>query len=779
MADSLMKEKDRGMEKLSRFILRLRWPLTVLFLLFAVYCAFSVGRVKINSNLADFLPEKTETKRGITVMQQEFSTYASARVMLEDTDLSTAGQAAQRLREIEHVADVSFDDTQTHFKDGYALLGVSFDGPGENAEVKEAWSKVQEELRPYTFHATSDVGSDYSRQLASEMGIVLLLASAVILVVLLLTSRSYFEILIFAAVFGMAALLNMGTNFWLGQISSITNSVAIILQLALAIDYAIIFSHRYAEEAQTVPDTKEALVQALSKSIVEISSSSLTTISGLVALMLMQFRLGRDMGVVLAKGILCSMLTVFLFMPALISFCPKLLAKTRHRSFIPRIEGWGRLLTKKVPVFLLLFALLLPFAIYGSSRVDYAFSNNGVTELVSNPERESQKKISRVFGSATAIALLVPAGRYDLEREILDEVGQLPKIESAMGLANLSYGSVSLTSPVCADDVSEMLGLDGEQARGLFTLYAIENGDYVLSFDPAVYRIPLVDLAAYLFEKMDLGAIPLNDEQQHAADAVRPNLQRALDQLRGEHYSRLVFSADVEVEGQESEALLASIRQIAARRYGEENVLLVGDITSAKDLRESYRSDSTETSLLSLLFVFLILLVTFRSPVAAALLVFVIQGSIWLNFSFAYLFGMRPFFVTNMIATAIQMGATIDYAIVILNHYRANRACLPKREAMVRAVAESFPTVLTSGAIMSVAGLLIAFRVSDVYVGHIGLVVGRGALISVILVLTVLPQLLLLCDTPIRVTTWKRKDKKKTEEKEEDEDGRSDENRDG
>ncbi len=226
-----------------------------------------------------------------------------------------------------------------------------------------------------------------------------------------------------------------------------------------------------------------------------------------------------------------------------------------------------------------------------------------------------------------------------------------------------------------------------------------------------------------------------------------------LDQLRGKHWNRLVFTADVPVEGEQSAALVEKLRDIAERYYGKGSVLVIGDVTSARDLRDAYTSDSRLISLLTIAFVYVILLFTFRTFAGSAILVFVIQGSIWINFSFPYLERSVPSFVTNMIVSAIQMGATIDYAIVIMNRYLALRGEMEKRAAMAEAVHQSFPTVLTSGSIMTIAGLLIAYRISDVYVGHIGLAVGRGALISVLVVLSVLPQLLVLLDTAVEKTT--------------------------
>ncbi len=768
--DKLKNLRGSGsiMDRIARLIVNSRYVIFVLFALACVYCALSIGRVKINSDLTAFLPNDTETRRGLTVMEDEFSTYATAQVMVSGLDLRHAEEMKDELSSLDHVLTVTFDDTEQHFKNGSALFSLSFDGAADDPAIEEALEAVKARVARYDHAVASDVGGDYNKQLAGEMTGVMLIAFAVIIAVLLFTSRSYFEVVIFAIVFAVAALLNMGTNCWLGEISSITNSIAVIMQLALAIDYAIIFAHRYQDEASAGPNEKEALIRALSKSIVEIASSSLTTISGLAALTLMQFRLGYDLGLVLSKSILCSMITVFLLMPGLIMLFPRAMKKTQHRSFIPNIERWGRFLMKRGVIFLVVFALILPFAIIFSRKAKFVFSGNSVSELVHSDSREAMHRIEESFEPNTPIAVLVPSGNYEYEKEILEAAEALPEIKSAVGLANVSAAEgVGLTDKITAGKVSDYLGIDPEQVHMLFRLYSVQNGEAdVYKAAPDEYKVPLVDLMLCFFDVLDTGVVPLTEDQEAMVGPLRAELENGVRQLRGKNYDRLVLTASVPVEGESSTALVETLRGIAERRYGEGSVYLLGDITSARDLHDSYNSDSVLISLLTVLFVFIILLFTFRSPVTAAILVFVIQGSIFINFSFQYIMNMRSLFVTNMIVSAIQMGATIDYAIVLMSRYRALRKLYPKKEAMALAVNESFPTVLTSGAIMSVAGFVIAFRVSDVYIGHIGLAVGRGALISVIMVLSVLPPFIVLCDKLIEKTTVRRKKKDGTEKDE-------------
>ena len=749
--DNKTNNTPGAIRKIASLIVSWRLVIFLLFVAACVFCALSLGKVRVNGDITRLLPDTTETRRGILVMEKEFETYASVEMMVTGVSPEEASTLAAEIGRAPHVTDVAFDLTESHYRDGAALYGVSFDLKDGDPGVPEAWQNVAKLAGERDHFLNGDLTSGYSDQLAREMLVVFAFSAAVILAVLLFTSRSYFEIPIYAIVFAVAALLNKGTNFLFGEITSITDSVALILQLALAIDYAIIFAHRFRNELGDGHDPKGAAVSALARSIVEIASSSLTTVSGLAALTLMQFRLGYDLGVVLAKSIVCSMLTVFLLMPCLMLTFSRLIVRTTHRSLVPDMERWGRFLTRKVPVFLIIFAVILPFAVVFSGKTEYAFSDASVTEIITSERRADMHRIDETFGSRSVMALIVPGGDYEKEKKLIGEISSLDHVKNVSGLAGVEFEGMNLTDRVTPDEVAGLLGVDAGEVQRLFDLYAAGKGD-----PSAAEEAPLIDLALLLFKAVDAGFVSLTEEQSEMLDSFRGPLTRGAEQLKGEEHDRIVLTVDLPGESPEAEAVAAKVRAFAGEEYGEENVLITGVVTSARDLRESFKSDSVLISVLTIVFVYVILLFTFRSPVAAAVLVFVIQGSVWINFSLSYLAGIRSSFVTVMITSAIQMGATIDYAIVIMNRFRIRRETLPKKEAMAKAVGDSFPTVVTSGAIMTAAGLLIAFRVSDVYVGHIGLTVGRGALISMILVLTALPQLILLADPLIEKTTLRR-----------------------
>ncbi|MGI5952807.1 efflux RND transporter permease subunit [Dysosmobacter sp.] len=747
------KRTESPMTKIARFIVDKRKAFYLIFIAAFLFCGASVNKVQINNDITSYLPAQTETRRGLTIMEEEFITLGSANVMVSNVTYQTALELSQKLEEISGVSEVVFDDTQDHYKQSSALFTISFDAEETDPVTIEAMNQVLQALDGYDVYASTQIGRDESVTLQQEMTVILLIAAVVIVVVLLFTSKSYMEVPVYLIVFVVAAVLNMGTNFLFGTISFITNSIAVVLQLALAIDYAIIFCHRYMEERDNGLDPREADISALSKAIVEISSSSLTTISGMVALMLMQLRIGFDMGIVLSKGIVCSMLCVFLLMPGLLMLFSKPIDRTRHRSLVPKINFWGKVIVRLRYVMPPVFLVIVAAAAVLSARCDYVFDAND-TDFDNKPDwRIADEKVADMFGSKNTIAVLVPRGDYEKEQHILERVALLPQVTEATGLANIEVeDDWMLTDELNPRQFSELAGVDIELARLLYQAYGLSVEEYGAIFqDPDDYSVPLIDVFEFLLEQKDKGVVNLTGEQADKVDDLQEQLDVGLEQLRGEHWSRLVFVADVPTEGDDTYALLDQIRAIAQTYYGDD-VILVGNSTNAFDLASSFAGDNLKISILTALFVMVILLFTFKSAGLPILLVLTIQGSIWINFSVPVLTDTNLFFLSYLVVSSIQMGATIDYAIVITNRYLELKGSMERKQAAVEALSQSFPTILTSGTIMAVAGFLIGGISTDATIGSVGQTLGRGTVTSIILVMTVLPQLLMLGDALIERT---------------------------
>ena len=747
------KNTESAMTKLARFIVDKRKAFYLVFAAAILFSAASVNKVQVNNDITSYLPPETETRRGLTIMEEEFITLGSANVMVSNVSYDTAQTLADQIADVPGVSQVVFDDTQAHYKDSSALFTLSFDGEETDPDTVAAMEQVLQVLDGYDVYSSTQIGRDESASLQQEMTVILAIAAAVIVVVLLFTSKSYMEVPVYLIVFVAAAILNMGTNFLFGTISFITNSIAVVLQLALAIDYAIIFCHRYMEERDNGLDPREADIAALSKAIVEISSSSLTTISGLVALMLMQLRIGFDMGIVLSKGILCSMLCVFLLMPGLLMLFSGAIDRTRHRDLVPKINFWGKAVVGLRFILPPIFLVAVVAGAVLSARCDYVFDAND-TDFDNKPDwRIADEKVAATFGANNTIAVLVPRGDYEKEGRILERAAQLPQITQATGLANIEVeDGRMLTDQMTPRQFSELAGVDIELARLLYQAYGLSVEEYGAIFqNPDDYAVPLIDVFEFLLEQKDKGVVSLTADQAQKVDELQEQLDVGLEQLRGEHWSRLVFIADVPTEGEETQALLDQLRSIARDEYGDD-VILVGNSTNALDLASSFSGDNLKISVLTALFVMVILLFTFKSAGLPILLVLTIQGSIWLNFSVPVLTGTNLFFLSYLVVSSIQMGATIDYAIVITNRYLELKTLMDRKQAAVEALSQSFPTILTSGTIMAVAGFLIGGISTDATIGSVGQTLGRGTVTSILLVMTVLPQLLLLGDTLIEHT---------------------------
>ena len=747
------KKTETVMVRIARFIVDKRNAFYLIFAAALIYSVIGIPKAVVNNDITDYLPEETETRRGLTIMDEEFTTYGSARLLVTSIDRQQAQALADTLETVDGVKSVTYDESEAHYKDAAALYDMTLEAADGTPESKATQSAVKEAVAGYDYYLSPGYTQMDSADLAAEMGVILAVAVVIIIAVLLFTSKSYMEVVVFLIVFSVAAILNMGTNFWFGSVSFVTNSIAVVLQLALAIDYAIIFCHRYMEERNNGLAAREADIAALSKAIVEISSSSLTTISGLAALTFMHFKIGMDMGVVLIKGIVFSMLTVFLLMPGLLMLFNRLIEKTYHVDFVPSIRGWGRLIVRTRKVLPILFVVVLVGGIYCSNRCDYVFSTNSTNSGNMPDYRIAADKIAGIFGNRNTIAVLVPAGDYGSEKEVLERVGELNGVTSATGLANIEVDdSHTLTDEMSPRQFAELTGVEIEEARLLYQAYGLAHEEYGAIFQDADdYTVPMLDIFDFLCEQMDKGVVTLSEDQTKEVNDLREELDEGKKQLKGEHWTRLVFTADCPEEGEETTALMDSIRAVAADYYGDD-VILVGNSTSAADLASTFASDNILISILPILFVLVVLIFTFQSVGLPILLVLVIQGSIWINFSFPFLTGTNLFFLGYLVVSSIQMGATIDYAIVISNRYTQLKQEMDRRQAAVEAINQSFATVFTSGSIMTVSGFLIGGISTDPTICSLGTALGRGTLISIILVMTVLPQLLILGDGLIERT---------------------------
>ncbi len=758
------EENESFMYKLATFIVDKRNLFFLLWIFALIFSVFARNWVSVENDITTYLPDSTETRQGLTLMDEEFTTYGSASVMVSNITYERALAISEEIEAIDGVSEAAFDDTEEHYKNSSALFSVTFEGEADDPISIDAMNEIREMLADYDLYVMGEVGVDTSAQLAEEMNVVTLIAAGIIILVLVFTSKAYAEVPVLLITFVAAALINMGTNFLLGTISFISNSVTIVLQLALAIDYAIILIHRYSEEHEKMAP-REACITALSKAIVEISSSSLTTVSGLIALAFMQFGIGADLAMVLIKAIMFSLLAVFTLMPGLIMLFSGLIDKSVHKNFVPKISAVGKFAFATKYVIPPLFVVLAAAGFIFSNKCPYCYGTSDLETSRQSEQQIADRKVKDTFGSTNLAALIVPSGDYESEEKLIRRLEDYSQVDSVMGLANIeAMDGYVLTDKLTPRQFSELVDLDYEVAKLLYGAYAVNEENYGEVINGLEsYGVSLIDMFMFTYDEVDKGYVTLDDELMDTLEDLHTQLEKAQLQLRSDDYSRILVYLDLPEEGDETFEFLSVIHDEAAKFYPADEVFLVGNSTSDYDLSTSFVNDNLVISILSALFVIIILLFTFKSAGLPVLLIAVIQGSIWLNFSFPYLQGSKLFFLSYLIVNSIQMGANIDYAIVISNRYMELKQEMPIKQAITETLNQAFPTIITSGAILAAAGALIGVLSSNGTISSIGVCLGRGTLISIILVMGVLPQILLLGDTVIEKTSFTIKKRERTQ----------------
>lgn len=672
-----------------------KWILAV-FAVLAVVCGFLWQEVAVNYDMNDYLPDSAPSTVSLDTMRSEFSGgIPNARVMIPDVTVPEALDRKEQLEAVDGVTDVIWlddsadltvplsaldaDTVETYYKDGAALYTVTIERASRISAV--------EEIRQLIGEKGSMTGSAVSAAVATtntvkEIYKITVIAILFVLAVLVLTTDSWIEPLLILLGLGVAIVINNGSNLIFGEISFVSNAAGTILQLAVSLDYSAFLIHRFEECRQSEPDAQKAMTQALCKSATSILSSGLTTVIGFLALILMQFGIGSDLGLVLAKGTAISLITVFLFTPSLVLLTYKGMEKTRHRRFYPSFRKFGKVVSRVSVPLVCVFVLLVVPAYLASNANSYYYGASYIFGEDTEYGQDTQK-IKDIFGETDTYVLMVPKGDTATETALSKEICALPEVSG------------------------------------------------VISFvDSAGAEIPY----SYLDED-------------------------TLSQLESEHYSRMVISVNAGYEGDETFALVENIRAIADRYYPDENYL-VGEGVSTYDLMDTVTDDMVKVNILAIGAVFLVLMFTMRSISVPIILVISIETAIWLNLAVPYFAGSPIFYIAYLIISSIQLGATVDYAILMTERYKENRLRLSKKEAVVETIADTTVSILTSGSVLATVGLLLSFISTNQLLAQLGLFVGRGAIFSVGIVLFVLPGLLYLLD---RFVTGRKHKQKKLE----------------
>lgn len=777
---------SHGLKKIPEGIVKLKWVFLVLFVALSIFGAVMIPHTKINYDLTGYLPAHCDSSTALDLLKKEFDDKGMAYVMVKDVTPEKAGEIKTRLEKVEGVATVTYVESM-NYKNNSALYTVTLKDYDSTAGAFDAVKGVIDTLSDEKAYLSGQSAFSYYTKLETEQSIMKLGIAIVviILLVMLFTSKTYFELIVLILVFGAAMAINMGTNFlFVNGISYIANLVALVLQLALSLDYSIILLHRYMEERDNGEDAKTATVTALTKGLPEILSSSLTTVAGLAALMLMTLSIGAEIGLSLAKGIVVSMATVIFFMPALLVIFDKPIQKTRHKSFVPNVTKPARTIVKARKVIVPAFLLIAILAGVAQGFNKYSFNYNSGSLIVA-----PKKVIEETgFGTLNSLVVVVPKGDAEKERQLVKYVESFDLIDksqtTALSTINVysfidadSSETLYLTDEVSKKDIGDLIDkIPSDAGVSPLIIKPIIEGwfdDYVKKYlpegtKPSKAKVRLIDLLDFAVrEKFDAISRFIGDDPEKLAYLEQiKQISFAKANLESENYSRITFNINGGVEDDDVFELVKTLKSGVSDFYEERYI--TGESVVCYEMSEYFMKDNLMVCLFTDLFILVILLITFRNISLPIILILAIQGGIFINFAIPFLSKTSISFIGYLIISAIQMGATIDYAIVLTNRYRGIRKDFTDRyDAMAAATNAVFPTILTSGVILTATGFVMSMLSSGV-VAQLGLLLGVGTLTSIIIVLFVLPSLLLVTEKVVDKTDFsklfRRKQKAAVEE---------------
>lgn len=777
---------SHSLKKIPEGIVKLKWVFLVLFVALSIFGAVMIPRTKINYDLTGYLPANCDSSTALELLKKEFDDKGMAYVMVKDVTPEKAGEIKTRLEKVEGVATVTYVESM-NYKNNSALYTVTLKDYDSTAGAFDAVKGVIDALSDEKAYLSGQSAFSYYTKLETEQSIMKLGIAIIIIIllVMLFTSKTYFELIVLILVFGAAMAINMGTNFlFVNGISYIANLVALVLQLALSLDYSIILLHRYMEERDNGEDAKTATVTALTKGLPEILSSSLTTVAGLAALMLMTLSIGAEIGLSLAKGIVISMATVIFFMPALLVIFDKPIQKTRHKSFVPNVTKPARAIVKARKVIVPAFLLIAILAGVAQGFNKYSFNYNSGSLIVA-----PKKVIEETgFGTLNSLVVVVPKGDAEKERQLVKYVESFDLIDKSQttALATINVYSfidpnttekLYLTDEVTKKDIGKLIDkIPSDAGVNPLLIKPIIEGwfdDYVKKYlpegtKPSKAKVRLIDLLDFAVrEKFDAISGFIGDDPEKIAylEQVK-QISFAKANLESENYSRITFNINGGVEDDDVFELVKTLKSGVSDFYEERYI--TGESVVCYEMSEYFMKDNLMVCLFTDLFILVILLITFRNISLPIILILAIQGGIFINFAIPFLSKTSISFIGYLIISAIQMGATIDYAIVLTNRYRGIRKDFTDRyDAMAAATNAVFPTILTSGVILTATGFVMSMLSSGV-VAQLGMLLGVGTLTSIIIVLFVLPSLLLVTEKVVDKTDFsklfRRKQKAAVEE---------------
>ena len=685
------------MKGFTKWLVKHRIAVIILCIALMIPSVLGMAATKTKYDLLYYLPQDLETVQGQEILLQDFGKGAFSLLVTEGMSISEQADMENGLKNIPHVdsvigfasitkgmfpVEIIPSDIREMFQRGDCMLSaVFFDEGSSSEETMEAINQVRKVAGEKCFvSGLSAVVTDTKQLVEEQEGIYVGIAVALCAVVLMITMDSFLLPLIFLACIGVSILWNMGSNYFLGEISYITKAVAAVLQLGVARDYSIFLWHSYKEQTARIADKDEAIAEAINLTFTSIVGSSLTTIAGFVSICFMSFTLGKDLGIVMSKGVIMGLLGTVVLLPCVIRLLDGAIEKTSHKPLLPNVGGIGRFVTKHYKVLAVVLVIMVFPAFYGYNHVNVYYDMSKVMP----PELKSviaNKKLEETFDMATTHLLLVDSDVS--QKDVRDMTGEMRQV----------------------DGVKSVIGIDSLLGAGI-------------------------------------------------PESIIP--KDVLSLVKGERYQLMLINSAYVISSDEVNAQIDSLNTIL-KKY-DKGGMLIGEAPCTKDLIACTDHDFTVVSLISIIAIFVIILLVQKSFSLPVLLVAIIELAIAANLCIPYYTGTELPFVGPILISTIQLGATVDYAILMTTRYKQNRlAGMDKKDAVEKAVASSAQSILVSGFGFFAATYGVGLYSNVDIISSMCRLIARGALLSVAVVLLLLPAMLLLLDKVIVHSTFDMK----------------------
>lgn len=692
LKEKKLAKKNRKKGNLADFIVDHNKGIRNIVIVLAVFFAICYPLVGINYDLTKYLPNDVGSKIAINKMKDIFGYPGTGRLMLKDVTLYEAKDYKNKIEKIDGVDQVLWCDLTTsiysssdfvdldkiedYYKDGDAVMDVTFKEGDTSKRTHEAINQIEKLIgdRGYIV-GMSPTNKFIEENVKKEMNEIMVIVVILIFIILIFTTTSWFEPVLFLTVIGVAIVINKGSNIFIGEISYITNNISDILQLATSMDYSVFLLHAYERQRENGLEKTDALKAGLMSTITTILASSLTTFFGFIVLVFMRFSIGFDMGIVMSKGIICSLLMVIFFMPSLLLSWSDRIDRTRHKPFLPKFHRFAVVVNKMAPA-VVIISLCLAGPIYMAQSMNrFMYGPDATGAGPGTSMYENSAEIDAKFGRSNLLVAIFPTEDNAKEKALIDELKDKSYVKKAVGLT------------------------------------------------------------AYLPEGIPENFLP----------------KSVTELFHKEGYTRLLVYIKTKPESATAYKYSQEVTDIIRKYYPKESYI-TGNTPTTSDMQEVLVPDYKLVNNLAMLSIFIVVAISFHSPIMPLTAMIPIMMAIYLNMAFPYLQGKSLIFIAYAVVSCVQLGSTIDYAISSTESYLQIRAHEPdKNKAAIQMTETAFPSILTSGVILVVCGYAISLKSSIPAISEVGHLVGRGAILSVFFVVVMMPALLKLIDRFITV----------------------------